>query len=296
MFAPYIDMSLAADQDLLTIQQQSGIRVFTLAFVLSNGGCAAAWGGTGNIANDKLPNGNTIYALIQGVRGAGGDVIISFGGANGTELAQACADVAGLQAAYQSVIDRYGATMIDIDIEGAATTDQASITRRDRALANIKAANPGLTISYTLPVLLNGLIDTGVNILRSAKADGLNLDVVNAMAMDYGASIDNGGAMGTDATLAASATENQIVAAGLTAKVGITPMIGVNDTQGEVFRLADAQTLLNFANANSYVTRLAMWSVGRDNGNCAGAGYASPSCSGLAQSAYQFSKIFEAFQ
>jgi hypothetical protein len=72
-------------------------------------------------------------------------------------------------------------------------------------------------------------------------------------------------------------------------------MIGVNDTNTEVFQLSDAQTLLNFAKSNSYITRLSMWSVARDNGSCAGAGFASDVCSGISQSNYAFSKIFEMF-
>ncbi|MEI9984337.1 MAG: carbohydrate-binding protein [Aliidongia sp.] len=295
-YAPYIDMSLTPDEQLLTIQQQSNIKTFTLAFIVGTGSCSASWGGIGPISNDSLPNGTTILSLVQGVRAAGGDVIISFGGALGQELALDCSDAASLQAAYQSVINKYTVNKIDIDIEGGAVSDQASITRRDQALKALKAANPGLVVSYTLPVLPTGLVDTGVNILTSAKADGLALDVVNVMAMDYGSSQDNGAQMGLDATDAAVATESQIQAAGLSATVGVTPMVGVNDTNTEVFQLSDAQTLLNFAQSHSYITRLSIWSVGRDNGGCAGQDFASATCSGLAQNNYQFSSIFEAFQ
>ncbi len=294
-FAPYIDMSLTPDEQLLTIQQQSGIKTFTLAFIVGTGSCSASWGGIGPISNDALPNGTTILSLVQGVRAAGGDVIISFGGALGQELALDCADATSLQAAYQSVINKYSVSKIDIDIEGGATSDQASITRRDQALKALKAANPGLVVSYTLPVLPSGLINTGVNILNSAKSDGLVLDVVNVMAMDYGSSQDNGAQMGLDATDAAVATEAQVQAAGLTASIGVTPMIGVNDTNTEIFQLSDAQTLLNFAQSHSYITRLSMWSVGRDNGGCANQDFASATCSGLTQNNYQFSSIFEAF-
>jgi len=155
----------------------------------------------------------------------------------------------------------------------------------------LKAANPKLVISYTLPVLPTGLVPSGVNILTSAKADGLSLDVVNIMAMDYGPAVDNGGKMGQDATQAAAATESQIQAAGLASTLGITPMIGVNDTNTEVFQLADAQTLLTFAEESSYVTRLAMWSLARDNGSCPGQTWASPTCSGVAQTTYAFSDL-----
>jgi hypothetical protein len=228
-------------------------------------------------------------------------VIISFGGASGTELAQGCTTVSSLQAAYQSVLNKYSANStkpvrLDFDIEGGATTDQASITRRNQALKGLKSANPGLVISYTLPVLPTGLVASGVNILNSVKADGLSLDVVNVMAMDYGSANDNGGQMGLSAQQAASNTHNQVVAAGLSASIGVTPMIGVNDVNTEIFQLSDAQSLLNFANANSYITRIAMWSVARDNGSCAGQGFASPVCSGITQSNWAFANIFKPFQ
>ena len=150
-------------------------------------------------------------------------------------------------------------------------------------------------ISYTLPVLPTGLVDTGVNILKSATADGLGIDVVNVMAMDYGSSSDNGGQMGLDATDAASATYAQVKAAGQSSLIGVTPMAGVNDTNTEIFKLSDVQTLLNFANSNSYINRLAIWSLARDNGGCPGQNYASPTCSGVSQSAFQYSESLLTF-
>jgi len=301
VFAPYIDMGLTADWQLTTIQQQSGIKVFTLGFVVGNGGCTPTWGGVGaTVANDTLPNGTTIVSLVQGVRTAGGDVIISFGGASGTELALGCSTVSSLQAAYQSVINKYSVNSstpvrLDFDIEGGATTDQTSINRRNQALVALKNANPGLVISYTLPVLPTGLVASGVNILNSVKSAGLNLNVVNIMAMDYGSANDNGGQMGLSAQQAASNTHNQVVAAGLSATIGVTPMIGINDVNTEIFQLGDAQGLLNFANANSYITRLSMWSVARDNGSCPNQGFASPTCSGISQSNWAFANILKPF-
>ena len=135
-----------------------------------------------------------------------------------------------------------------------------------------------------------------MNILTSAKSDGLALDVVNVMAMDYGSGADNGAKMAANATQAAAATEAQIKTAGLSATVGITPMVGVNDTNTEIFQLADAKTVLNFAGANTYVTRLSMWSLARDNGGCPGQTWASPTCSGVSQATFAFSSIFDGFQ
>jgi chitinase len=292
-------MSLTVDQQLLTIQQQSGIRVFTLGFIVSSGGgCSPGWGGLGgSLPTDNTANGTSMLTLINGVRSAGGDVIISFGGAVGQELAQTCTTAASLQAAYQAVINRYNVRMLDFDIEGGAATDSASVTRRNQALRALKAANPGLVISYTLPVLPTGLVSSGLNILNSVKAEGVQVNVVNVMAMDYGPANDNGGRMGQDAIDAAVNTHNQIVAVGLTGTtVGVTPMIGINDVNTEVFQLSDANMLVNFALANGYITRLSFWSVARDNGDCPNQGFASPVCSGIAQNRYQFSQIFAGFR
>jgi hypothetical protein len=293
-FSPYIDMAMPADADLSAIATASGIHNFTLAFVLSSGS-AIGWQGVGTISDDTLANGTTILSQVQAMQAAGADVTISFGGAAGQEAALTATSAASLQAEYQSVIDRYHVHSLDFDIEGIAVQDQHSITLRDQALVGLKAANPGLTISYTLPVLPTGLTADGLNVLASAKHDGLAIDVVNIMAMDYGSAVDNGGQMGLDAIDAAIATENQIAALGLSAKLGVTPMIGVNDISSEVFSLADAQALLNYAQTDSNIVRLAMWSVARDNGNSAGAHFASPDSSGIAQQPYDFSAILRQF-
>jgi chitinase len=296
LFAPYIDMSLVTSEQLLTIQQRSGIKVFTLAFIVDNGNCQASWGGLGqSIPNDSLPNGTTISSLVEGVRQAGGDVIISFGGAIGTDLSSACSSASQVQAMYQSVIDRYQVKLLDFDIEGFAASSPPAVDLRNQAVRGLKAANPGLIVSYTLPVLPTGLVDAGLNILDRAKSSGLDLDVVNVMAMDYGSANDNGGRMGLNAVSAATATEAQILNAGLSSSVGVTPMIGVNDTNTEIFGLSDAQMLVEFAQTHSYVSRLAIWSVSRDNGSCAGQTWASPLCSGITQDDYAFSRIFEGF-
>jgi hypothetical protein len=297
MYAPYIDLGLWADQQLITIQQQSGIRAFTLAFVVGTGtGCSLHWDGLGaTLSDDTLATGATLQTTVQQMQAAGVQFIISFGGAGGTDVMSSCTSATDLQAAYQAVINRYNVTMLDFDIEGSSITNQAALNLRDQALLGLRAANPSLNISYTLPVLPTGLTSSGMNVLNTIKQDGLTVNVINVMAMDYGSANDNNGQMGLDATNAASSTYNQIVATGLTATVGVTPMIGQNDTAGEIFQLTDANQLLNFALANTYITRLSDWSVGRDNGNCAGNTVASPSCSGITQNLYQFAQTFEAF-
>lgn len=297
LYAPYVDMGMTASaENLMQIQQAAGFKGVTLAFLTSTNGCSVGWGGVGGtLPTDTQPNGTSILSIVQSLQAAGVQVIISFGGAVGSEPALTCTNATQLQALYQSVLDRYHVTMLDFDIEGSAPSNQASLTLRDQALRGLKAANPGLIISYTLPVMPTGLIASGVNVLNSAKADGLDLDVVNGMTMDFGAANDNGGQMGLDAENAAANINSQIAAAGLTSSVGVTPMIGVNDTNTEIFQLSDATSLLNFANSNSYISRIADWSLTRDNGSCPGQTWASASCSGIAQSTYQFSSIWKAY-
>jgi hypothetical protein len=66
-------------------------------------------------------------------------------------------------------------------------------------------------------------------------------------------------------------------------------MIGVNDVQTEVFTLADAQALENFARAKG-LGMLSMWSVGRDNPGPVGA--VLPTSSGLSDPAGSFSRAW----
>lgn len=287
MFAPYVDMGKPMN-NLPQIQSASGVKFFTLAFLLAQGNaCVASWSGATPIANDT-----TFSTYITKLRAAGGDVIFAFGGYDGVELAQACTDVASLQAAYQSVIDKYKAKILDLDVEHLAIEDPASIDRRSQALTALAAANPGLRINYTLPATPSGLTEKSLNVLKSAVTFHTPVWVVNLMAMDYGVPIPSG-AMGPDAVAAASAALCQMKSLGLDASVGITPMIGVNDSAGEIFTLDDARTVLAYAQASSKVALLSFWSIGRDNGSCSA--NVSPTCSGISQGDWEFSRLFGKF-
>ena len=113
----------------------------------------------------------------------------------------------------------------------------------------LQAANPNLRVSYTLAVDRGGLPSAQQNLLRNAQSNGARVDVVNVMAMDYGACYSD---MGQAAIDSASATRNNLASMGLSASVGVTPMIGVNDTTCEVFSVANASQLVNYAQANRH--------------------------------------------
>jgi hypothetical protein len=298
-FAPYVDMTLQ-QEDLTSISEASGINTFTLAFVVSDGNCTPAWGGV-------IPVGSTgdyIKAAITSFRQAGGNVIISFGGEAGTELAGSCSSVNALEAAYQDVVDTYGVYDLDFDIEGAAVGDSASITMRSAALALLQHNEASLghkvQISLTLPVLPSGFPADEMDVVNSAVAAGVQLSIVNPMTMDYGGAVNDPSQMGTYAIEAAQSVEQQLASVypkdsttELWAMVGITPLIGQNDTAGEVFTLADAGQLAQFA-AQTGVGRLSTWSVTRDQQCSQGViDYDSPTCSGVLQSTWAFSHVFE---
>ena len=290
-FAPYNDISLAAGSQVVSKAQQAGLRAISLAF-MEDGGCTPVWGGLGGGINANFPNGTSVQSAINQLEANGVAVYISFGGANGSVLSS-CGSVGGAQSMFQAVVNAYHPAGIDLDIEGGVNAPVLM-----SALAGLKRANPRLVISLTLPVLPSGLVTAGTNLLAAAHSAGFNPDVVNVMAMDYGSGVDglnSGQTMGSDATMAAQNTLRQVRAAGLSSSIGVTPMIGVNDTNTEVFRFGDANTLVGFAMGNGFITRLAFWSLGRDNGSCAGQGFASPICSGVAQNNFQYSQTFEAF-
>jgi chitinase len=258
--APYVETW--NNTSVSGLASSTGNKFYTLAFVIANatGGCTATWNGW-----DQLSS-NLYVSDVAALRAQGGDVIVSFGGASGTELGLACTSVSALQAAYQAVITRYNLTWIDLDIEGAAISWQAnsaSIDRRNKAIKALQAANPSLRVSYTLPVSPSGLEPDGVSLLQNALQNGVRVDVVNVMAMDYGScGID----MGQAAINAASGTRSQLSSIGMSAHVGVTPMIGVNDTTCENFTTANAQALVTYAQANGYISLLAYWAIGADSG------------------------------
>ena len=285
-FAPYIDVSPGAASSIMNLAGNgANNKRYTLAFILGYG-CSASWFGAFQM---NTAEANAIGTRINELRAVGGDVIVAFGGAAAPELANVCSSVSALQAQYQAVVTKYNLTTIDLDIEDFNPT---AIDLRNKALKGLETANPNLKVQYTLGVLETGFTQAQIDVLNNAKANGTRVDLVNIMAMDYGHPVSD---MYAAAVSAAQAARSWLNANGFAStKLGITPMIGVNDSAGETFTLANATSLVNWANANG-ITELAFWSIGRDNGGCPGGGAASPSCSGVSQSTFQFSSIFHGF-
>ncbi|KAJ3016744.1 UNVERIFIED_CONTAM: hypothetical protein HDU68_012039 [Siphonaria sp. JEL0065] len=289
IFAPYLDAT--TDYDPTPYFKSTGTNHFTLAFVTADASGNPQWNGykvTSKFYADK----------IASIRALGGDVSISFGGAAGQELADYALEhaqtAATLAATYLSVLNTYGVTWADFDIEGSSIPNTASVDLRNKAIAIMQSKQPNLKISLTLPVATTGLTYDGVNLVKNAVSNKVRVDVVNIMIMDYYQNIpyvDASGKslMGQYGIQASQATYNQV--GSMIGSIGMCPMIGINDDVKEVFTLADATQVANFAAATSYVSWVSFWVVGNDlRGNIDGKGatsgaYAKAIIAGLSGSA-----------
>jgi hypothetical protein len=292
VFAPYTYSWDSPPVNMAQLAQSQGIKYYTLAFMLGNG-CQAQW------------NGNTTFdqsgfdSYISSLRSVGGDVIVSFGGASGTYLEDTCSSVSSLAAQIQAVVDRYNLTYIDFDVENDFGNSAAQ-TRRAQAIAQVQAhahsLGKTLKVSFTLGVDTSGLPSDQINVLNAAISNGVDVGLVNIMVMDYGSPVSQ---MGNAAIQAANSTFSQLKSlfpaksdTQIWAMLGITPMIGQNDTPGEVFGLTDAQQVMSFAQQNN-IGLLAFWALERDFQCGQATNGPSDTCSSVSQAAYAFSNIFK---
>jgi hypothetical protein len=286
VFAPYMYVCAGDHFQLTACDDACGQKFYTLAFIIADKSNNPAWDG-------RIPMAKDFYAgQIAAIRGRGGDVIISFGGEAGNELALVETNVALLQAKYQSVIDRYHFTWIDFDIEGRALENTEANQRRNTALAKIQAANPGLIISYTLPVDPHGISDDARNLLADARAKGIKIHSANVMTMDFGPRFSAGKTMSDVSIASALKANEQCRKIDPAIQIGLTPDIGQNDRKSEIFTLADAQTLVAWAKSRPWVCSVSFWSSNRDNNQPDGK---NNTRSGIPQVPWAFTKIFQAF-
>ncbi|WP_179958043.1 glycosyl hydrolase family 18 protein [Enterobacter sichuanensis] len=308
VYAPYVDYTLNSLPDLASLAKNQKVTHFTMAFVVAKDAdtCLPTWGTAYNI-NDYAQ-----YSKIKALREAGGDVMVSIGGANNSPLAASCKNVSDLQKHYYDIVENLNLNVLDFDIEGTWVADHDSINRRNEAVKAVqsqwKAEGRSVGIWYTLPILPTGLTAEGLYVLEDAKAKGVELAGVNVMAMDYGNSIcqsDGTEGQNIHGKCATSAIENlfsqlkQIFTdksdADINAMMGVTPMNGYNDVQGEVFYLSDARLVMEDAKARD-LGMIGMWSMMRDQPGVAG--QVSPEHSGLTESQapqYAFSDVFAPF-
>jgi cellulose synthase/poly-beta-1,6-N-acetylglucosamine synthase-like glycosyltransferase/chitodextrinase len=309
-FAPYVDVTLPPTYQFQNASANPA-RQTILGFVVarSSASCAPSWGAayTMDQADQSLALGSRVAQLQQD----GAQVIASFGGQAHTSLDVACTSVPRLTQAYQSVIDQYHLTTIDLDIEGAALDNFQAAQRRAAVVAALeqsaRAQHRKLDVWLTLPVEPSGLQANALSVIDSMLHNRAAITGVNIMAMDFTQAPHQGDSMLLEVQSALAATHTQLASVlsryglNLTAnqvwqRIGVTVMIGQNDLQGERFTVPDAQGLTTFASHN-HLGRVSMWSLNRDT-QCGASfpenGLLSNACSGTAQASLQFSRIFGA--
>lgn len=307
-FAPYVDETLPPPyqwQDRAWSPARDVILSFIVA--LPTDGCTPSWGGAFTLA--RASTALDVDRRVSRLREQGGDVIVSFGGAANQELAVVCPSIDRLEAAYGTVVRRYGVKTIDLDLENAALQDEASMLRRAVAIARLQRSirkNHGhLAVWLTLPVAPQGMPAGALKAIDAMLRAQVDLAGVNVMTLDFGGSRVPGQSMlqATEAALSSSHAQlaQAYSQAGLHRSsrevwnlLGVTPMIGVNDVVTDKFELSDARALLAFVRKQS-IARISMWSLNRDSQCSPNVGTqqeVANYCSGVAQPPLGFSSVF----
>ncbi|NML51701.1 chitinase [Streptomyces sp. R302] len=286
--APYLYLGWGNPPAPATVMNATGIKTFTMAFILSSGGCNPAWDG------QRPLTGGIDQSTINAIRAAGGDIVPSIGGWSGNKLGPNCATPEALAGAYQKVIDAYGLKSIDVDIENTDEFENAAVQDRVLgALKIVKANNPGLRTILTFGTSTTGPTSWGNRLIEQSKALNAGIDVFTIMPFDFGGGADMYG----NTVKAADGLKNKLKSvygwddATAYAHVGISGMNGLSDQQ-EVTTPQTWTGIRDWANTH-HIARLAFWSVNRDRG-CAGGGV-TETCSGIAQADWEFTKITAGF-
>jgi chitinase len=304
-FAAYVDVTAMPAYAFETPAGPAQSHVI-LSFVVADPSspCTPSWGGAYTL--DQAASTLELDRRLAQLRLTGGDAAVSFGGQRGSELSTVCTQPSALREAYRAVVDRYQLSSIDLDVEGSALDDTASIARRATAVRGLqddeRAQGRDLAVWLTLPAATTGLTAQGVAVVDAMLSAGVDLAGVNGLTMDFGLAATSAQPMSGFVLQAARGLQAQVTAAydrvgthldtaHSWSKVGLTPMIGQNDEPDEVFTLADAATVNQFARDQG-VGRISIWSLNRD-GTCRSPlptvlSVVQTSCSGVDQGAATF--------
>ncbi len=273
---------------------QAGGKTATLAF--ATGECGSeSWGG--------VPGAAMAAANVDALSKAGIDYVLSTGGAAGQFT---CGSDAGMS----TFIDRWMSPhLVGVDFDIEAGQSPAVIGELVKRMKSAHAKYPELRFTLTLatsassqagsavavsfgaqaPVNLNVLGTGSLDAMRAvfgfngSAASWPSFVTVNLMTMDYGSPspgicVVSGGAcqMGQSAIQAAFNLHDRF---GIPyANIELTPMIGRNDVAGEIFTLADVDTVTQFA-LKQGLAGVHYWSYDRDR-DCP-PGPASATCNSM---------------
>ncbi len=305
-FAGYVDITVPSTYEVDEPPTPAAAKA-VLSFIVAaeEDPCEPSWGGVYSL--DRAGDALGLDDRLSRLREDGGEAVVSFGGQLGSELAATCADPEHLASAYAEVIDRYGITTIDLDIEGDDLDDSSAGIRRAEVIAGLqsdRADGEELRVWVTLPVTPDGLTGRGQEAVAQLLDAEVQLAGVNIMTMNYSQSRMADQTMVEASRQAADSAHSQLAALyrdrgedlgadEVWNRIGLTPMIGSNDVPGEVIDLDAARELNEFA-LDRGVGRMSLWSLNRDR-SCGpddpGTAQASNTCSGLDQEPGAFADV-----
>ena len=169
--APYLFLGWGDPQDATSVMNETGVSAFTMAFMLSSGGCTPSWDG------QRPLTGGVDEQTIDAIKGAGGQVQISFGGYSGNKLGPNCASPEAFAGAVQQVIDAHDPDVVDFDIEN--TDEYEDYAVQDRILQGItivKQNNPDVQAVVTIPTAISGPAGAGARLITRAAELGTPID------------------------------------------------------------------------------------------------------------------------
>jgi hypothetical protein len=250
----------------------------TLTLAFATGQCGSEnWGG--------VPSATLAAANVSRLTGAGIDYILSTGGAAG---AFTCASDSGFASFLAPWLSSH---LVGVDFDIEAGQSQADILNLVRRISAAHTAHAGLRFSLTIATLANtdgseSLNVTGVQTLQAVTTvfgSVPSFVTINLMTMDYGGPsqfvcvVVNGACDMGQSAIQAARNLNAHHGVPFT-RIELTPMIGGNDVQSNVFRLTDVATVASFVIQNR-LAGVHYWSYDRDV-DCP-PGSASPVCNSL---------------
>ncbi|MFF0574829.1 fibronectin type III domain-containing protein [Streptosporangium saharense] len=277
--APYLYMGWGNPPNPGTVMDATGVKAFTMAFILAQNGCNPAWDG------QRPLTGGSDASAINTIKSKGGSVEISFGGWSGNKLGPNCSTPEAFAGAVQKVIDALGPAAVDFDIEN--TDEFENYTVQDRILNGLKIVrqkNPNVKIVVTIPTFKTALSAAGVRLVNQAKALGSPIDNFTIMPFNF-----SGTDMYQDTVNSSEGLKSALKSAygwsdaDAYAHMGISGMNGKSD-QGETTSPAQWTQIRDWAKSKG-LTRFSFWAVNRDRVNGGG----------VPQAEWEFTRITAGF-
>ncbi|GCF95697.1 hypothetical protein NRIC_35880 [Enterococcus florum] len=283
VLAPYFNMGTYVRKEgyhykgapnLVAFAEDTGFDYFNLGFIqgvfTESDRIHWGWAGYGELSEGSTdPQYLGIKRTLKEFRESGRDFTVSFGGAKPTAFWQMTEDVDVLVNTYREIIQGYGLTRIDLDIEGTGT-GYAKNKVNAKAIKRIQEET-GVQVTLTLPVMPQGLIKAGQDDLRAYLEEGVQLELINIMTMCYGGGVTDYVQASKEAV---ENTKEQVkhffhTYQGITLteeqayqKIGSTPLIGARAGH-PTFTQEQMKELVAHAREKK-IGQLAFWSVGRD--------------------------------